>query len=204
MYKLYYSPGACSMAIHVLLNELNAPFELEKVVLGEKNRTPEYLKLNPLGQVPVLVEDGKPLREGGAQIIYLADKHKSPLMPQEGWPRAQALQALMFCNATLHPAYSKLFGLLKAGDIAGKDEFIRKAAGHINALWKQVEADLENQPYMAGQQVTVADILLTVIANWSNGLPGPIEIGPKAKALFAKIVARPSFQKAMETEGVSH
>ena len=204
MYTLYYSPGSCSMAIHVLLNEVGAEFKLENTAIREgKNRSPEFLKLNPRGQVPALVEDGKSMLEGGAILAYLADKHASALLPKSGWERAKALEALMFCNSTLHPAYSRLFWLMRTEE-AGKDVYMAKAAEWVNRLWQDVEAQLQNQPYMCGNECTIGDVLLTVIANWSANVPTPITIGPKTKALFARVIARPSYQKALATEGVEY
>src|SRR5262245_43008137 len=108
MYKLYYSPGACSMAVHVVLNELAVPFELAKVSTKDGSmKSPEYLKMNPRGQVPVLLIDGKPMKEGAAIITWLLDEHKSPMLPKSGMARAKALEWLMWCNASLHVGYSK-------------------------------------------------------------------------------------------------
>lgn len=205
MFTLYYSPGACSMAVHVLLNSVGAAFTLEKARISEgETRTQEYLKLNPRGQVPVLVEDGKAMREGGAMLIYICDKYKSPLLPQEGWERAQALQWLCFANSTLHPAYSRSFWLMRQEGIAGKDELLKKSVAHINALWQDVETQLEQRTYICGTQLSVADILLTVIANWSDHVPEPITIGPRTRALFARVIALPAYQKALQTEGVTY
>ena len=72
MYKLYYSPGSCSMAIHVLLNEIGEDFQLENTAIGQgKNKSEAFLKINPRGQVPALEEDGKAMFEGGAILAYL-------------------------------------------------------------------------------------------------------------------------------------
>ena len=116
MYHLYYSAGSCSMAIHIALREMGMEmgrdFDLIDTSLNAgKNRSAEFLALNPRGQVPVLVEDGQAIREGGAILVYLLDKHQNPLLPREGFARAQALQALMWGNATMHPAYSRYFWL---------------------------------------------------------------------------------------------
>lgn len=204
MYKLYYSAGSCSMAIHVLLNEIGAAFELENTAIREgKNRSEAFLKINPRGQVPALAEDGKAMLEGGAILTYLADKHSSNLLPSKGWERAQALQWLMFCNSTLHPAYSRCFWLMR-GEEPGKDVFLKKAAEWINRLWQDVENQLQNQPYLCGKECTIGDILLTVIANWSGNIPVPITIGPKTRALFARVIARPAYQKALATEQVEY
>ena len=83
MYTLYYIPGACSMAIHVLLNELGQEVKLVNVgdPKGGRERPPEFLKINPRGNVPVLSDDGFIVREGAAIILYLLEKHKSPLLP---------------------------------------------------------------------------------------------------------------------------
>ncbi len=204
MYNLYYSPGSCSMAIHVLLNEVGAQFTLENTTIKEgKNRSETFLKINPRGQVPALVEDGKAMLEGGAILTYLCDKHNSPLLPKDGWARAQALQWLMFCNSTLHPAYSRCFWLNRLPD-AGKEVFLAKAVEWVNRLWQDVETHLQNQPYLCGNECTIGDVLLTVIANWSGNIPATITIGPKTRALFARVIARPSYQKALATEQVEY
>ncbi len=206
MYKLYYSPGACSMGVHVVLNECNVPFELEKVdMMAGQNRTPEYLKLNPRGQIPVLVEDGKPIREGAAQLIYLLEKYNSPLLPKSGIERATALEWLMFANATLHPAYARVFFLKRNGpDDSTKDALMEVAAAKINEHWAEVEQRLSQSPFICGNDITIGDILITVIANWTGNVPKTIVIGPNTRAMFKKVIARASYQKALETEGVTY
>jgi glutathione S-transferase len=204
MYTLYYSAGSCSTAIHVLLNEIGAPFTLENASIPEgKNRSPEFLKLNPRGQVPALVEDGKAMLEGAAILAYLADKHNSALLPKDGWARAQALHWLMFANSTLHPAYSRCFWLMRSQE-ANKDVFLTQAGEWVNRLWQDVENQLQNQPYVCGNECTLGDVLLTVIANWTPKIPHPITIGPKTKAMFARVIARPSYQKVLATENVEY
>jgi glutathione S-transferase len=205
MYTLYFSPGACSMAVHVLLNDLGVPFKLEAASPDGKNRSPEFLKINPRSAVPVLSDDGKIIREGAAIMLYLAEKHNSKLMPAVGSAgRAEALEWLMFCNATLHPAYSRAFWLSwKVGDLPSKDAYLEKVFENINNLWKDVEGRLSQSTWLAGEQMTIADVLLTVIANWSAKFPA-ITIGPKAKALFQRVIAQPAYQKALATEKVEY
>jgi glutathione S-transferase len=206
MYTLYYSPGACSMAIHVVLNELGVPFKLENASISDgKNRTEEFLRLNPRGAVPVLVEEGKPLTEGAAILLHLVEKHGSGLMPKSGWERAKAMEALMFCNATLHPAYGRAFFVKKSTqDEAAKKQLNTVTGQAIQKIWEEVEVKLASQPYLCGKECTVADILLTVIANWSNMLPVPITFGPKTKQLFRSVIARPAYKKALEAEQVEY
>src|SRR6185437_11868836 len=126
MYKLYFAPGACSMAVHVALLECNQQVTLEKVdIFSGQQRTPEFLKINPRGQVPVLVDDDLVIREGAAMLIHILEKHQSPLLPKRGRDRTMALQWLMFCNATLHPAYGRAFFLKRNGpDDSTKNELM--------------------------------------------------------------------------------
>ena len=204
MYTLYYSPGACSLAVHVALLECGADVTLEKVDLTAK-RSPEFLKINPRGQVPVLVDDGRIIREGAAMMIHILEKHQNALLPKAGAARDDALEWLMFCNATLHPAYARVFFLLKnPADQAAKDKLVEAAIGNINKLWEEAEQRLSTHTYLAGDTLTIADILLTVIANWSAGMPKPIVLGPKTKELLRKVIARPTYIKAMATEGVEY
>jgi glutathione S-transferase len=196
--------GACSMAVHVILNELGQEVKLENVrdPSGGMARPPEFLKINPRGNVPTLVDDGHVIREGGAIITYLLDKHNSPMLPKSGKERATALEWLMFCNSTLHPAYGRVF-FAKSLPADVQEKVIPAFIQNINKHWKDVESRLTQSEYLCGKECSAADILLTVIANWSGNFAG-IEIGPKAKALFKKVIARPAYKKALEVEKVEY
>ncbi len=206
MYKLYYSPGACSMAVHVLLNEIGAKAETEAVNLRAP-RSPEFLKINPRGSVPALIVDGKVMLEGAAILTYLADTHQSPLLPSEGWARAQALQWLMFANSTLHPAYSRALWLAakcKIEDKGTRDDLAAQACDIVQSIWDQVEEHLSQAgPYLCGKDCTLGDILVTVIANWSF-LPRQFSFGPKTKELLKAVSSKPSYQKALKAEGIEY
>lgn len=202
-YELYCLSGSCSMACHVILNELGQDANAH-MMSREKNeiKSAEYMKINPRGNVPLLVEDGKPLREGAAIIAYLCDKHTSDLLPQSGWERAQALQWLMFANATLHPAYSRTFWINSNLPDAVKEDALKVARGQIQQLWDEVEAHLAaNGPYVCGAKCTAGDILLSVIANWN---PQNYKFGEKTKAMFKAVTSRPAYQKALSAEAVEY
>ena len=203
MYKLYFSAGACSMAIHVALNECGQAVTLEKVDL-QAPRSPEFLKINPRGQVPVLVDGDEVLREGAAILIHILDKHQSPLLPKSGPARDAALEWLMFCNATLHPAYGRTFFLMRNAPDAAKDQLFDVSVKMINKLWNEVEERLGKTTWLAGDQITAADILMTVIANWSPRMPKPVTLGPRTKKLLQTVIARPAYKKALETEQVEY
>lgn len=205
MYTLYYSPGACSMAVHVLLNELGQPVTLENTTISVgKNRSPEFLKLNPRGQIPVLVDGDNIIRECGAIMIYLCEKHGSPLLPTQGFERTAALEWLMFCNATLHPTYARGFFLMRnTTDEAIKEQLLNIVSMQINKLWDEVEARLSGINYLAGNELTAGDILLTVIANWSHRFSN-IKIGDQTKKLLQKVSNRPAYKKALELEQIEY
>ena len=200
MYTLYYFAGSCSMAVHIILNEVGQEVALIPAKDEKGEKTSELLKINPRGQVPVLLEDGKQMLEGAAMITYLCDKYKSDLLPRDGWERTQALQWLMTCNASLHPAYSRTNFLKKNG---GTEEQIKASRAGAQAIWDQIEEHLNaNGPYLCGKNVTAADILLSVIGNWAD--KGVYTYGPKTKELFKNVSARPAYQKALAAESVEY
>ncbi len=202
MFTLYAKNGTCSMAVHVLLNELNQPVTMIPHTVGDKVN-PELLKINPRGQVPVLKKDDMLMREGGAMLTWLCDEYNSPLLPRKGAERANVLQWLMFANATLHPAYARAFFVMRNAQ-ADKDAMLKTAVEAIQIMWNEVEEQLQKTDYVCGKECCVADILLTVIANWSQYIPMPISYGAKTKAMFSRVIARPSYQKAIEVEQVEY
>ncbi len=206
MYTLYYMPGACSLAVHVLLNELNQEVKLENVSVPQgQPRSSEFLKVNPRGQVPVLVDDELILREGGAIISYLLDKHNSPMLPKLAQERANAMEWLMFANATMHPTYAKAFFINRIiKDEASKEEAITAIVEQIDKLWAEVDEQLGKTKYICGDQITAADILLTVIANWASYLGKPVELGGNVKRMIKEVINRPTFQKALTDEKIEY
>jgi len=206
MYQLYYSPGACSMAPHVILNEVNQPVELKKIELMKgEGQKPEFLKINSRGQVPVLVDDGQIIREGAAIIIHICEKANSPLLPKSGKERAEALEWLCFGNASLHPAYGRAFWINKNAEGDAKEKLMKAAFEQINKLWAELDARLAKNKYLCGDKVTAADILVTVIANWGSHFPeGSVTHGSNVKRLIKEISQRPAYQKALKDEQVEY
>lgn len=202
--KLYYSSGACSFAIHAVLNECGADYEAQKIEISAgDNKTPEFLKINSRGQIPVLVDGDKTLREGGAIMIYLTEKFNSPLLPQSGPDRQSALEWLMFCNSTLHPAYSACFFINRQTiDADAKTTLLAAAAARVQTLWDDVEVQLNKTAYIAGANITVADFMLCTMANWLSATTP--KFGPKTTVLIKNVTARPSYQSALADEGVTY
>ncbi len=112
MYRLYYSPGLASMAPHLTLCELNAPFELVRIDRSKgEHRTPEYLALNPNGRIPTLVDGELVLFEAAAICMHLADRHPDgKLLPKLGTAsRAEAYKWLAFLTNSLQVDFWQYF-----------------------------------------------------------------------------------------------
>ncbi|MFL1406722.1 glutathione S-transferase family protein [Marinobacter sp. M1N3S26] len=196
MYTLYYLPGACSRAIHALLIELGAD-----VQLVHRNPSPDFARLNPTGQVPVLVDNDLVLREGAAIVLYLLEKHAHAMLPCPGADRARFTQQLMFANATLHPAYGRLFFISQHIDHEPtRLAALEQAARMISDLWQTVDRTLATSPFVCGAQPTVVDMMLTVYASWGELFPVDIPVGENVQRLLTDLAQHPSFVKAVEQE----
>src|SRR3954449_2809812 len=145
MYQLYYTPGAASFAVHWILIELDQPFELIGLDFStQEQKSSDYLKLNPLGQVPTLIVDGQPCTETTALLMLLAERHpEAGLAPAAGDPeRAKYLGLMVYLANTLMPAFRAWFYPQDFGD-AGDEEAVREnARGRIEAAFGQLDARL--------------------------------------------------------------
>lgn len=198
MYKLYYLHGACSLATQVVLHQLD-----QAVEIIDKQQVSDFSAINPTGMVPVpvLVDNGKTLVEGAAVMLYLLNKHPNAMLPVTGAARERAIQDIMFANATMHPAYGRLFFI--AQNIA--DEHARQAAFEvaaqaISSLWQWVEQQLASQDFLGGDQPSAADIMLTVYSHWGASFPVKISLGRSTQKMVDAVQAMPSFQRAVTAE----
>jgi len=206
MYTLYYLPDACSLATQVVLHELD-----QAVEIIDKQKVDDFTAINPVGTVPVLVDNsatsqqGATHREGAAIILYLLNKHQNTMLPATGPAREQAIQDIMFANATMHPAYSNLFFIAQnIGDEKAKQSAFEAAAQAITHLWQVVEQQLELKPekqkFLGGDQPSAADIMLTVYSRWGASFPVEIQLGPKTQKMLEAVLSKPNFQRALTTE----
>lgn len=196
MYTLYYSQGACSVATQVVLRELD-----QKVKIVDVKSVYNFKAINPVGSVPVLIDGDQTLTEGAAIMLYILNKHKSSLFPEHEEDRQQAIQNIMFANATMHPAYSKLFFLAQnVSDEDVKQQALNKVAENITALWQVVEDQLAQQSFLGGENPSAADIMLTVYSRWGAYFPVDINFGEKTLKMLAAVQVMPSFIKTVEAE----
>ncbi len=196
MYTLYYLPGACSLATQVVLHELD-----QAVDIIDKQQVDDFTAINPVGTVPVLFDNGNTRREGAAVILYLLNKHQNTMLPATGAARDIAIQDIMFANATMHPAYSRLFFIAQnIGDEQAKQSAFEAAAQAITSLWQVVEQQLANQAFLGGEQPSAADIMLTVYSRWGASFPVGILLGDRTKKMLDAVQAMPNFQRALTAE----
>jgi glutathione S-transferase len=194
MYTLYYSQGACSVATQVVLRELG-----QEVIIIDVQQHNSFKEINPVGAVPALVDGDKTLTEGAAIMLHLLNKHQSSLFPEND--RQQAIEDIMFANATMHPAYGRLFFIAQhISDEKVKQETLNIAAESINQLWQVVESKLADKSFLGGENPSAADIMLTVYSRWGAYFPVDIVIGDKTTKMLAAVQAMPSFIKTDQTE----
>ena len=193
MYKLYSKKGTCSRAINALLNALEQKFELI-----DASKIENYKSINPTGAVPFLIDGQIQIQEGAAIATYLMDKHNSPMLPKDNLQqRANALQWMMFANATVHPTYSRMLFFMKNG----KDQnMMNLTAKRINELWKIADDQLAKTKFMAGDGMTMADIFLTVYAGWNSYFGDSIILGNNVTRMVKETSSSAAFQKAAELE----
>ena len=197
--KLYYSPGACSLAPHIIANEAGIQLELVKVDIHGTHQTEsgaDFYAINPKGYVPTLaLDDGAILTEGPAVQLYLADlKPESGLAPASGFARYKLLEWLCFINSEIHRAFEPLFDP-KAAEIEKAD-----AATQILTRFDYVKDQLGANDFLLGDTFTAADAYLFVMTTWAHHLK--IEMPPNFHDFFVRISKRPAVRQAMKEEGL--
>jgi glutathione S-transferase len=204
--KLHHTPGACSMACHIALEEAGAAF-VPVVVPRGQNRTPEYLAVHPRGLVPVLeLDDGRRLTEAAAILLHVARRFPgADLLPEGGTTEeARAFEWLAWLTNTLHVAYAGLWRPERfTDDPAARAALTAEAKDRIDALDHEVEARLGG-PFAAGGTYTVADPFLLVFFRWANRI-GLDTAGrhPGWTAWARRVEDRPAVGRVLAREGVS-
>jgi glutathione S-transferase len=199
--KLYYSPGACSLAPHIVALEAGIPLQIEKVDLRAKKTETgaDFSALNPKGYVPALVlDDGQLLTEGVAISQYIADrKPESGLAaPAGSLARYRLQEMLTYLNSELHKNYSPLF------NPASSPELRAEKVAALQKRYALVESQLQGQSYLFGEQFTAADAYLFVVTSWAPRLKLDLSAFPNLAAFQARVAARPAVQAAMRAEGL--
>jgi len=198
--KLYYSPGACSLAPHIALRELDLPFELVKVDLV-KHTLPDgsdFRAINPKGYVPLLeLDDGMRLTEASVVLQYVADRKPGTLAPAFGTAeRWRLMEWLAFIATEVHKGFGTLWNPKTPVEV--RENTVR-ALGSRFTLMSQT---LASQPYLGGTAFSIADAYLFVILNWSGLLKVDLAPWPALKDFQARVASRPSVQATLRAEGL--
>ena len=183
MLTLYFAPGSSSMAVHIALHEIGVPFETRPMSFKNQDmRSPGFLALNPEGQVPVLLVDGRPLTEVAAILFYLAKRFPdADLLPRDDVEaEAQALSWMSFIASTLHPARQR--GLEYAKQVYGIAD---RRLGDGWALGRYSIADIH---------------LFRLYWRLANSLHPAPEMFPNLTAHYQRMMARPAVQRTIEVE----
>ena len=205
MYRLYYAPGAASLAVHWLLIELGVGFELSPVDLTTA-RDSAYLALNPTGQVPTLIVDGRAVTESAAILMLLAERHPTAgLAPAPGEAeRAEYLQWMVYLANALMPAFRRWFYAEVTAAPDDVEAFKADARAGIEAVWRRVdERFADGRPYLLGERLSVADFLLTMLTRWSRNMEMPATSWPHLGVYIARMKQRPGLIEVHQREGLS-
>lgn len=207
MYRLYYAPGAASLAVHWMLIELGVPHALQQVDLAAgQHKDPEYLRLNPNGLVPTLVVDGRPMHECAALLLLLAERHpEAGLAPQPGSAERMAyLQWMLHFSNTVQTLFRGWFHAEETAGEAVAPQIKDFARGRIEAAWDRTDARLAaTGAYLAGREPSATDFLGTMLMRWSRNMPKPATEWPAIRDYITRMKARPSFRTLYEREGLT-
>lgn len=193
--KLYYSPGACSMASHILFNEWGIPYTLESVDLRthKTEKGQDFYKINPKGYVPVLVLDnGQTLTENIAILSYLSDF--KGFAPKD---RYQFLEWLAFISTELHKGIGSLFGYSD-----GPEKVIKDIKDKVAKRLKVVDDHLAGKEFVFDGAFSALDAYLVTILNWCPKLKVDLSPYKNINDYLKRIMTRPSIQKTLQQEGL--
>lgn len=199
--KLYYSPGACSLSPHIVLNEGGFNFEIEKVTLATKKTETgaDYTTINPNGYVPALILDGgEILTEGPAIIQYLADRApEKRLVPLAGTiQRYQLMEWLNFISTELHKGFSPLF------NPKTPEDWKTVVKAQLARRFRYVDQKLQGKNWLMGEDFTVADAYLFTVLSWSKHVGVDLSPWPQMIAYLDRVASRPAVQAALKAEGL--
>ena len=198
--KLYYAPGACSQAPHIILHELGLSHEGERVDLRAKRTESggNYLDVNPKGSVPALeLESGEVLTENAVILQYLGDRSGlAEVLPAIGnFRRYRVLEMLNFITTELHKGFAPLFKPNASDDVKA---FTRE---NVEAKLDYIERELGEGPFLMGDTLTLPDAYLFVISGWAEKM---LNAGrwPNIAAFRARMMERDSVRHVLRTEGL--
>lgn len=194
--KLFYQPGACSLANHIALREVGLEFTLSRVARGDKRAEDgrDFRSINPKGYVPALeLSDGTVLTENLAILVYIAER-QGRLLAKEGLERWRALEALAFMTSEVHGNFKPIFASAAPSER-------ERAAALLVRHFALLDDQLGSRPFLIGEEMTIADGYLFVMLLWA-AMKG-ITISDRLAAWREQLRLRPSVAMALAAEGLA-
>ena len=204
--KLMYSPGACSVGIHVLLEEIGKPYEAQLVNLREGGQfKPEFTAVNPKSKVPTLVrDDGSVLTEYPAIAFWLARTNPDKkLLPEDVESQTRGIEALDYAVATIHmQGFSRLFRASNyTPNPADEDKVKERGKEIVEKGYAVLDKALAGKDYVAGS-FSIADSALFYVEFWGAKRMN-MKLPPNCEAHLNRMLARPAVQRVMQQEGLN-
>ncbi len=197
--KLYYSPGACSLAPHIAMRELGIPVDLMKVDLKAKQyEGGDYKQVNSKGYVPAVETPAGVLTEAPVILQYLADqKPDAGLAPKPGDPARYKLQEMLnFITSEMHKGMGNFF------NPAMNDGWRQAVTDRLGVRMDWLAKQLEGRQYIMGDKFTVADAYLFTILNWAGPSKFDLSKWPAITDYYKRVAQRPKVQEALKAEGL--
>jgi glutathione S-transferase len=198
--KLYYSPGACSQAAHILLHETGLPHSSEKVDIRAKKTADggDYFAVNAKGAVPALrLDSGDVLTENGAVLQYIGDQAGDErLLPASGLPRYRVIEWLAFLGSDVHKSFGPLF------NPTSSDEMKANARDMVGKKFDFIEASLDSD-YLTGKAMSVADPYLFAMLGWTGKLGIDLARWPRLAAFRERMAQREAVRAVLKAEGLA-
>jgi glutathione S-transferase len=207
--KLYYAPGTCSLAPHIALEEVGQRFESSRIDFSTNEQSsPEYLRINPKGRVPALLDGDWVLTEAPATLRYIAARHPgSGLWPWDAKEEARCAEWLAWLSSTVHVAFGHIRRANRyAADPRAAEDVAATAKKTCRDLWQNVDAKIGRGPWAIGERYTVADPYLLVFWTWGRGPTLGFEVErdlPNWTAHARRMAARPAVKRAFTREGLT-
>jgi glutathione S-transferase len=209
MYQLHYFPSNANAAPHMVLEELGQPYDLLLVDrTKDAQKSKDYLKINPNGRIPTLVDGELVLFEAAAIVLHLVDKHPDAgLAPKIGTPeRAKFYQWMIFLTNSLQEELMiwQYPDRLAGTDVAATEIVKRGAEKRADAYLDVIERHLEaHGPLFLGDELSAADFYLVMLARWARPMNNPPRSRPHIDRLLDKVTALPAVRRAYAREGVT-
>ncbi|MEZ0170166.1 glutathione S-transferase family protein [Microvirga sp. TS319] len=206
MLVLHYYPGNASLLPHMMLREIGAPFEM-RLVDRDNNaqKSPEYLKLNPNGRIPVLIDGDLVLFETVAIALHLIDRFpEAGLAPQVGSrERAEFYKWVVHLTNTPQAEYRAWFYPHEhVTDEAAIPAAKKAAEQRLYGMFDVISEQLGNRQWLLGDRFSAADLFLFMLIRWGRAMPRPPRALPNLNALAERVLSRPAVQEALKVEGI--